>query len=45
VLDLAKEEKIIDQKQYDEIWECNVLRWLFGDDEVAKQDLITKILK
>ena len=44
LLDLAKESDIINDKQYDEIWECNVLRWLFGDDEKEKKDLVAKIL-
>jgi aminocarboxymuconate-semialdehyde decarboxylase len=44
LLDLAKERSIIDQKQYNEIWEDNTLRWLFGEDEKTKQDLINKIL-
>ncbi|MGK0127315.1 MAG: aminocarboxymuconate-semialdehyde decarboxylase, partial [Candidatus Azotimanducaceae bacterium] len=44
LLDLAIERDIIDKKQYQEIWEDNTLRWLFGDDEKAKQDLVNKIL-
>jgi aminocarboxymuconate-semialdehyde decarboxylase len=44
LLDLAIERDIIDKKQYQEIWEDNTLRWLFGDDEKAKQDLANKIL-
>jgi len=27
------------------MWEDNVLQWLFGDDEKAKKDLVSKILK
>jgi aminocarboxymuconate-semialdehyde decarboxylase len=45
ILDLAKDREIINQKQYDQIWECNTLQWLFGSDENAKQDLIKKILQ
>jgi aminocarboxymuconate-semialdehyde decarboxylase len=45
LLDLAKDRDIINQTQYDQIWECNTLQWLFGDDEAAKQDLIKKILQ
>ena len=45
ILDLALEREIINSQQYDEIWEDNTLRWLFGNDEKAKQDLIDKILQ
>ena len=44
LLDLAKERSIIDQKQYHEIWEDNTLRWLFGNNNKTKQELIDKIL-
>ena len=44
ILDLAIERKIIDQQEYDEIWEDNVLRWLFGDNEQTKSELVAKIL-
>jgi aminocarboxymuconate-semialdehyde decarboxylase len=44
LLDLAMERDIIGQKQHDDIWEDNVLRWLFGEDEGAKKDLVRKIL-
>ncbi|MGB5463570.1 MAG: amidohydrolase, partial [Aureibaculum sp.] len=44
ILDLAKERNIIDQNEYDAIWEDNVLQWLFGDDASSKQKLIDKIL-
>ena len=44
ILDLAKDRQIINEKQYDQIWEDNTLQWLFGDDEKAKQDLTNKIL-
>ena len=44
LLDLAIERDLINQTQYDEIWEDNVLRWLFGDDEKAKEALVSKIL-
>jgi aminocarboxymuconate-semialdehyde decarboxylase len=43
ILDLALEEKIINEKQADEIWEDNTLRWLFGKDEKARAALVTKI--
>ena len=45
ILDLAKEQKILTEQDCDAIWEDNVLQWLFGDDEKAKQELITKILE
>ncbi len=44
ILDLARERNILTQEQCDAIWEDNVLQWLFGDDEKAKQELINKIL-
>jgi aminocarboxymuconate-semialdehyde decarboxylase len=44
LLDLAMERAIINEQQYHEIWEDNTLRWLFGNDEKAKQELIVKIL-
>ncbi len=44
ILDLAIEEKIISETEKGQIWEDNVLQWLFGDDEVSKQNLINKIL-
>ena len=44
LLDLAKSQNIISQSQYDDIWEDNVLRWLFGDDKKKINDLTNKIL-
>ena len=44
ILDLAKNRNIISQTQYNQIWKDNTLRWLFGNDKKAKQDLIDKIL-
>jgi aminocarboxymuconate-semialdehyde decarboxylase len=44
ILDLAKERNLINEKEYDDIWENNVLNWLFGEDEKAKQELVNKIL-
>ncbi len=32
LLDLALEEEVINEKQHNEIWHGNVLRWLCGDD-------------
>jgi len=44
ILDLAIERKIITEDEREDMWENNVLQWLFGDDEKAKQDLVSKIL-
>ena len=44
ILDLAVNEKVITENQKAEIWEDNVLQWVFGDNEKAKQALIAKIL-
>ena len=44
LLDLAKNQDIINQNQYDDIWEDNVLRWLFGEDQKKIIDLTNKIL-
>jgi len=44
LLDLAIDRNIITQTQYEDIWEDNVLRWLFGNNNEAKQNLIAKIL-
>ena len=44
LLDLAKAQNIINQKQYDEIWEDNVMRWLYGEDQKKKEALTKKIL-
>ena len=40
---IAIDRNLISQTQYDEIWEDNVLRWLFGDDKVEAEKLIQKI--
>ena len=44
ILDLAKEQKILTEQDCDAIWEDNVIQWLCGDDELAKQKLIKRIL-
>jgi len=44
LLDLAIDRKLISQTQYDEIWEDNTLRWLFGNDKAQAEKLIQKIL-
>jgi aminocarboxymuconate-semialdehyde decarboxylase len=44
ILDLAMDRNIISEEERDAIWEHNVIQWLCGDDEVAKQKLIDRIL-
>ena len=44
ILDLAMERDIINQNDYDAIWEDNVIQWLCGNDKAAKQKLIDRIL-
>ena len=44
ILDLAINREIITEDQKNEMWEDNVLRWLFGDDEIKKKNLVDKIL-
>ncbi|GAL81492.1 2-amino-3-carboxymuconate-6-semialdehyde decarboxylase [Algibacter lectus] len=44
ILDLAVERDIITTTEYDDIWENNVVQWLCGDDETAKEKLIARIL-
>jgi aminocarboxymuconate-semialdehyde decarboxylase len=44
ILDLAMKRNIINQTEYDAIWEDNVIKWLCGDDDVAKNKLINRIL-
>jgi aminocarboxymuconate-semialdehyde decarboxylase len=44
LLDLAIDRKLITENQYDDIWEDNVLRWLFGNDNAQKENLIQKIV-
>lgn len=43
ILDLAMERNIINKQEYDAIWEDNVLKWLCGEDAVAKEKLISRI--
>lgn len=38
LLDLAVDEKIITQKQQDEMWEDNVLRWLGADEDSSLRE-------
>jgi len=44
ILDLAKERGIFTTEECDAIWEDNVLQWLYGDNNIKKQELINKIL-
>ena len=44
ILDLALERDIINQEEYDDIWERNVIQWLYGDDTDATKKLIQRIL-
>ncbi|MFO7702954.1 MAG: amidohydrolase family protein [Psychroflexus maritimus] len=44
ILDLAVDEKIITKEDQDEMWDHNVLQWLFGEDEKEKEKLVNKIL-
>ncbi|MGB1211201.1 MAG: amidohydrolase, partial [Lacinutrix venerupis] len=44
ILDLAMERKIITEPQRDAIWEDNVIQWLCGDDQAAKDKLVKRIL-
>ncbi|MFV0248574.1 MAG: amidohydrolase family protein [Tenacibaculum sp.] len=44
ILDLAIDRKIISEIERDQIWENNILQWLFGDNKQAKANLTSKIL-
>ena len=44
ILDLAIERNIISEEERDAMWEDNVIQWLCGDNEDAKQKLINRIL-
>ena len=44
ILDLAIERDIITEQERDEIWEDNVIQWLCGNDQVAKDNLVKRIL-
>jgi len=44
ILDLAMHQNIINQDDYDAIWEDNVIKWLCGDDQEATNKLINRIL-
>lgn len=44
LLDLALEQNVINQNEFDDIWERNVIQWLFGDDEQAKEAFIQRVI-
>lgn len=44
ILDLALNKNIINETERDDMWENNVLQWLFGEDDQAKKDLKARIL-
>ena len=44
ILDLAKERKILTAEECDQIWEDNVLQWLYGEDEESKAKMVKRIL-
>ena len=43
LLDLAQERNIITKEEADAMWEDNVIQWLCGEDEDAKQALRNRI--
>ena len=43
ILDLAVERNVVTESERDAIWEENVLRWLCGDDQQAKEALVARI--
>lgn len=43
ILDLAMDRKIISQDDYDGMWDEHVVRWLFGNDQVAKKGFYDRI--
>ena len=44
ILDLAQKQGLLNEQECDEIWEDNVLQLLCGQDQIAKNNLINKIL-
>jgi aminocarboxymuconate-semialdehyde decarboxylase len=44
ILDLAIDRNIITTTESEDIWSDNILQWLCGDDNSAKQDMINRIL-
>ncbi len=45
ILDLAIEREIITEQEREAMWDNNVLQWLFGEDEKAKNELVNLIVK
>ena len=43
ILDLAFDRNIVTREECDAMWEENVIQWLCGDDDVAKQKLMNRI--
>lgn len=43
ILDLAVEREIINEHEYDAMWNDNIVRWLCGEDEVEKKKLLDRI--
>ena len=44
ILDLALDRKIVTSTEYDAIWDENVVRWLYGDNEKKKEAFKKRIL-
>jgi aminocarboxymuconate-semialdehyde decarboxylase len=44
ILDLALDRNIIDATEYDQIWDDNVVRWLYGDNDKKKEAFRKRIL-
>ena len=44
ILDLALERKIINATEYDQIWNDNVVQWLYGDNQKKKEAFKNRIL-
>jgi len=44
IIDIDIERKIITKTERDAIWEHNVIQWLCGDDQEAKDKLVKRIL-
>ena len=44
ILDLAMDRKIITEKEHEAIWECNVMQWLYGDNDAKKEAFKARVL-
>jgi len=44
ILDLAMERDIITEKEHEAIWECNVMQWLYGDNDTKKEAFRARVL-